>query len=188
MSLQSTNPVLFLTTSKLRTVERDVRYIPGIASAVSRIVCRSTNQSLRCKSLELFPKTSTSNDKIHQESISEIHQVRFGSSTAEEQVHERKVSKIKMTLLANTFESRLRVAIKARNKFMSKKRCKRLKDDSVKGEEYHDFDSDKESKNEEKSFQVSISNKSGSFSLSSSAHGQIELETASDFSFHSQSL
>ena len=181
MSLQSTNPSLFLTTSQLRTVERDVRCIPGIASAVSRIICRSRNQSLlRCKSLELFREESTGNDKIHQEPTSEIRH---------EQEHERKDSNIgTMSTLANAFESRLRLAIKGRNELMSKKRRKRQKvNTSVKDEEYQDFDSEKESKNGEESLQVSITDEC-SFSLSSSTCGQIKMEIASGCSFHSQSL
>lgn len=52
-SLQVTNPDLLLSPSQLRSIERDVRYIPAISSAVSRIVLRSNNQSFRSKVLAL---------------------------------------------------------------------------------------------------------------------------------------
>ncbi len=56
VSLQSTNPDLFLTTLQLRMVERDALYVPAMASAVSRIVCKSRNRLLQTKSLSLIPK------------------------------------------------------------------------------------------------------------------------------------
>ena len=184
MSLQSTNPSLFLTTSQLRTVERDVRYIPGMASAVSRIICRSRNQSLlRCKSLKLFPEKYTGNHKnIHQEPTFEVRR---------EQEHERRNSNIGMSTLANAFEIRLRLAIKARNESTRTRRRKKQKvNTSVKDEEYQDFDSEKESKNGEESLQevsISITNEC-SFSLSSSTCGQTKAEIASGCSLHSQSF
>ena len=184
MNLQSTNPTLFLTTTQLRTVEREVRYIPGIASAVSRIVCRSRNKSLRHKCLELFKKVS-SNDKIRQEQAAGKQHVRV-ESTLEEPEHGGNDIKMDVSSLANAFESQLRLAMRARNELMNIKRYKKQRGATAKDEEeeYHDFDSDDESKSGEKPVQPSIANKSGSFSQSSSSYGSLALEIESATSFN----
>ena len=180
-SLQSTNPALFLTTSQLRTVERDIRYIPGIASAVSRIILRSRNHLLRNKSQKLCAQDLTGNENTLQDSSSDTSGYRV-----EEQEHERK--DLKMSMLTNIFESRLRLSIEARNELMNKNRRKRRRGISVEDEEYHDFDCDKENKDYEESSQVSIPNESGSFPpLSSSTRGEIKVLEVSSFSSLSQS-
>ena len=48
-SLQATNPALLLTQAQLREAEREARYMPATASAVSSILCRMSNQVLREK-------------------------------------------------------------------------------------------------------------------------------------------
>jgi len=46
-----TNKHMFLSPAQLKTAERDTRYIPGAASAVSRVLFRMTNTELRDKLL-----------------------------------------------------------------------------------------------------------------------------------------
>eukprot|EP00979_Chaetoceros_neogracilis_P006413 scaffold1307_cov260-Chaetoceros_neogracile.AAC.1 len=50
-SLQKTNPSLLLTPSQLKKTERDVIYIPTLASALSSLTCNCNNIALREKSL-----------------------------------------------------------------------------------------------------------------------------------------
>jgi hypothetical protein len=109
----------------------------------------------------------------------------FETSTPTKQEHEGKDSQV--SLLADAFESRLRLAIKTRNESMNKRRRKKQSCSSQKDEEFHDFYSDKENQNGDESFQVQITNDSGSNSLSSSSFGQRKLEIGSSFSFYSQS-
>lgn len=40
--LQKSNPSLLLTANELRVAERDARYIPAVASALTSIICKST--------------------------------------------------------------------------------------------------------------------------------------------------
>ena len=174
-SLQSTNSSLFLTTFQLRTVERDVRYIPGIASAISRIIFRSRNKALRSKGIKLMSKESTSIKKANKICTSEIQRPFLKSQMAKGGSLEINDSKIEISELAAAFESRLRLAIKARNDLKSKSRNKRQKSSDIKDEEYHDFDTvNRQSQIGEKSLQVSNSPESSSTSLSSdfSSHGK----------------
>jgi hypothetical protein len=48
-SLQTTSPGLLLTPAQLRTAEREVRYMPAMASAVSGIICRMADTNLQQK-------------------------------------------------------------------------------------------------------------------------------------------
>ena len=113
VSLQSTNPDLFLTTLQLRMVERDALYVPAIASAVSRIVSKSRNRLLQSKSLSLIPKEQPCSQKANEDS--------------------------KLSALTSALESKLRLAIKARQE--SKERHKRHKSGSVADNELDDLES-----------------------------------------------
>ncbi len=133
VSLQKTNPGLFLTTSQLRTAERDALYVPALASAVSRIVCNSRNPLLRSKSMALIPKDLTSTGL--QQPFSE---------TTEENGEEG--TGLEIPALASALESRLRLALRTRYETAERKRRKRHKGRSVEEvEEFDDIDSDKKS-------------------------------------------
>ena len=135
-SLQKTNPGLFLTTSQLRTAERDALYVPALASAVSRIVCNSRNPLLRSKSLSLIPKDLTSLGL--QEPFSQ---------TADENVEKDK--DLEIPALTSALESCLRLALQARKESANRKRHKRRKGGSVEEvEEFDDIDSGNKSENE----------------------------------------
>lgn len=153
MSLQSTNPGLFLTTPQLRAAERDVRYIPAIASAVSRVVCRSNNKKLRNKSLELFQAIVARDEKrvgLELVSIAEQPPQARGDDSNDS-----------VFSLAEALECQLRLAIKIKGEMNNtKKKQKRLaeKDGVGEGEEYREFDSDDETKIEAQSSQSSLGN------------------------------
>lgn len=146
MSLQSRNNGLFLSTSQLRAVERDVRYIPAIASAASRIICRSSNPCLHNKCVALIPKESPRPNRFLEESLSDTEE-------------EDEQPKLEISELSNALEDRLRLAIKVRNETMSRKRSRRENDKSSKAadEDFRDFDSEQE---EEEGSQCLISEKS----------------------------
>lgn len=194
VSLQSTNPTLLLTTTQLRTVEREVRYIPGIASAVSRIVCRSNNKILRRKSLKLFQK-QVCGDKEYNEQKPVKQHVSFESSTVEEQQQCGSDDlKVGVPSLANAFESRLRLAMKIKNETMhankrrKKQRGSTIAKDNDAEEEYQDFDSDDENNSRMESTQSSVAdNKPVSVLPSSSSIGLENrlLETDSEVSLQS---
>ena len=164
VSLQSTSRGLFLTPSQLRKAERDVRYIPAIASAASRIVCRSRNQLLRRKCLALLPNESTGKRRSLPEVTSDVE-------------NEDDNTNLEIPALADALESQLRLAIKAREKLTNKKRRKVAKGNSRKrtDEEFHDIDSDDV---EEESLQGSNSDK---------PREESKLESTSSLSFNSQS-
>ena len=155
-----TNPVLFPTKSLLRTIERDVRYIPEIASAISRIICRSRNESLRYKSIGFFANNTATDDddNIEQQVRSEMYRSKSKSWRAKDQEHMRTVTTNGMSTFEGAFQSRLRLAIKERNESMIKKRNKRLKTKIVEYEGYHDFNSNMKRMNGDKSQQLSILN------------------------------
>lgn len=183
--LQSTNQDLFLTSTRLRAIEREVRYIPGIASAVSRIICRSSNQSLRRKSLKILKKIYTE-DKSSEESLAEQQYVGVESTNGKHELVENTV-KIDVHLLADAFQNRLRLAMQVKNDFTKKsKRCKKQKDANADDDEqeYGDFDSEDKSKDGLESVRPSIE-KSGQFSIFSSSHGQAELGMESFSSYNS---
>ena len=150
--------------------ERDVRYVPAMVSAASRIICRSRKRLLRTKCLEFFPKESTGSGDMIQESAS--------VGPVEE---EQKTTNLQVPKLAKALEIRLRLAIKVRDGIMDRKRCKREKYSvsNAVDDEFQDFDSDKV---EEETFKVSISDKSESLSPS-----EANLESTSTLSFNSQS-
>eukprot|EP00536_Pseudo-nitzschia_multiseries_P003061 jgi/Psemu1/63970/estExt_Genemark1.C_430077 len=185
-SLQSTNPSLLLTTAQLRAVERDVRYIPGIAATVSRIVCLSHNPLLRRKSLAVLRATTKQVRGEHEPACTEpFSDSQRGSRASDEQSPFGTDASIpEASVLADALERRLRLAMKAKNEAATaNKRCKKRSgvDDGDKPEErYRDFDSDEESRDTTK---PSRTGKPGSISLSPSSStepGKRLLESDSD--------
>lgn len=172
MSLQSRNNGLFLSTSQLRAVERDVRYIPAIASAASRIICRSRNPCLRNKCVALIPKESPRPDRLLEESLSDIEE-------------EDEEPKLEISELSNALEDRLRLAIKVRNESMSRKRSRRENNKSSNdaAEDFQDFDSEQE---EDEASRCLVSEKSCSPSLPLSQE-ESRIESVSTLSFGSKS-
>jgi hypothetical protein len=179
-SLQGTNQSLFLTSTRLRAIEREVRYIPGIASAVSRIVCRSANLRLRQKSHEIFKQVSTE-ENINAGSIGEQQHIEVVSTNEESQDLVGNDFKIDVRLLSNAFRTRLRLAMQVRNDLITKpKRCsKKHKDANVDDDdeqEYDDFDSEDGSKHGMEAVQPSTSGtENGPLSVFSSSHEPEEL-------------
>ena len=161
--------------------ERDVRYIPGIASVVSRVCCRSANPLLKQKCLNLMNKAS-SNDKILPKKSVAKHHVGF-ISAVEEQEKERDDIDLDELLLANTFESQLRLAL-TNPKGYKKQRDTIDKDDE---QDYIDFDSDDESKSGTNILQSPI-NKAGPLSIFSSSHGSLPLRMQSASSSSSRGV
>ena len=169
MSLQSTNKGLFLSTSQLRSAERNSRYIPALASAASRIICRSRNPSLRKKCVAFISKESTRLDGLLQESVSDVEEEVEGTT-------------LEIAELSDALEDRLRLAIKVRDESMSRKRSRKAKD-NIADEDFREFDSEKE---EDGSSQCLISHKSNSSSPALS-HEESIVESASSLSFGSKS-
>lgn len=137
MKLKTTNPELFLTSTHLRAIERDVRYVPGVASAISRIVCRSANNSLKQKCLEVFQNVCVGDSNTTGKS-------KPGDNTQSDKIHEssKHNASIDVRLLADAFQARIRIAMHVRNNLPNSKRRKKQKDITVNNEEeYGDFDS-----------------------------------------------
>lgn len=165
----------------MRAIEREVRYIPAIASAVSRIVCRSANLGLRRKSLEIFKQLSTEENN-NDESIAEQQHIEVVSSNEEQQELVGNDIKIDVRLLSDAFQTRLRLAMKVRNDFITKpKSCKKQKDTNVDDDdeqEYDDFDSEDDSKHGMDAVAVQPSTsetETGPLSIFSSSHEPEEL-------------
>ena len=180
-SLQGTNQSLFLTSTRLRAIEREVRYIPGIASAISRIVCRSANLRLRRKSQEIFKQISTEENN-NAGSKAEQQHIEVVSTNEEPQELVGNDINIDVRLLSNAFQTRLRLAMQVRDDLITKpKRCsKKHKDTNVDDDdeqEYDDFDSDEDSsKHGMEAVQPSTSEtKTGPLSVFSSSHEPEEL-------------
>jgi len=185
VKLQFTNQELFLTSTRLRAIEREVRYIPGIASAVSRIICRCSNQSLRRKSLKILEKLYTE-DKISEESIKEQQYVGVASTNEKNELVENTIQ-IDVHLLADAFQTRLRLAMQVKNDFIKKsKRCKTQRNTKADDDEqeYGDFDSEDKSKDVLEPVRPSI-DKTDPFSVFSSSHGQTEIGMESFSSYNS---
>jgi hypothetical protein len=180
-SLQGTNQSLFLTSTRLRAIEREVRYIPGIASAVSRIISRSANLRLRRKSQEIFKQVSTEQN-INAGSIAKQQHIEVLSTNEEPQELVGNDIKIDVRLLSNAFQTRLRLAMQVRNDLITKpKRCsKKHKDTNVDDDddeqEYDDFDSEDDSKHGMEAVQPSTSGtETGTLPVFSSSHEPEEL-------------
>ena len=121
-SLQQTNPNILLSPSQLRSIERDSRYVPAVASAIARMLCQSTNASFRSKAIGLVrstrtakPKAKKSNSQIISACDDESEQTPESILTYEEED------------LSRIFEERLRLTIQqhrqpAPKSFVTKKR------------------------------------------------------------------
>jgi hypothetical protein len=66
-NLQVTNPGLLLTSAQLRSVERDVRYVPLVARASANLLNRLQNQSHQNRALTLLKKIQHEDEKIAQD-------------------------------------------------------------------------------------------------------------------------
>lgn len=52
-SLQKTSPGLLLTANQLKRLERDAKYVPAIASAISSVICHSRQRGFHNDSLDI---------------------------------------------------------------------------------------------------------------------------------------
>jgi hypothetical protein len=127
-SLQATNPAILLSPIQLRSVERDIHYIPAIASAVSRIVCSSQNPTLRRRSQSILDASSFRRRSVGTHTWKQSqHEVSHAVVSATLQAGTESEVNFQTMTLASAFEERLKLAIEATTRAAATQRSKRRK-------------------------------------------------------------
>jgi len=135
--------------------------------------------------LKILEKLYTE-DKISEESIKEQQYVGVASTNEKNELVENTIQ-IDVHLLADAFQTRLRLAMQVKNDFIKKsKRCKTQRNTKADDDEqeYGDFDSEDKSKDVLEPVRPSI-DKTDPFSVFSSSHGQTEIGMESFSSYNS---
>lgn len=103
--LQELNPDILLSPSQLRSIERDSRYVPGISSAISRMICQSTNSSFRSMGIDLIQIKKAKPIKMHSK-FQIVSACDYGSDQTDEST-----TTYNEDDLCQIFEERLRLTI-----------------------------------------------------------------------------
>jgi hypothetical protein len=114
--LQKSNPTLLLTASQLRVLERDYRYIPAVAEALSRMVNGCSNQTRRGKLVSMIsrwqPPQRTSQGLVIRELTRHDNEDGDGEDDdASSSTHQSTAPELSIEMVQGLIESRLRLAV-----------------------------------------------------------------------------
>ena len=146
-SLQVTNPSILLSRVKLRSIVRDLRYIPKLASEVALCISKSKNPAFRkrgqnfLKQMKKASRKSTINCDDGDDDD--------GSSLGSQSSDEERIDHIR---LADALKNRLSFKVKAKMKAMTTpKKRRQNKDEENDDDDFDDLDADDDSNEDSKS-------------------------------------